>query len=177
MPTYFVNPLGSNTAPYDTRAKGATTFKGLLDNIVQADGDICEVCDGGEIDDTAVVIPNWTKKWIIRSHSENLSKPIVKTAPGDTGFGFVLGADEMEVYNIVTKKYGTPTSQWIAYNPSSLQKLIVKGCEFWGENLPTSPNAVGIWISDPGYMAQYFLAEDNDFYNCYRHIQTPGAPE
>lgn len=78
MTVYFINPLGSSTPPYDTRAKGATKFKTLLDNITQVHDDVFEFCDGGVIDDTGAVLPEITKRIWFRSHSENIVKPIIK---------------------------------------------------------------------------------------------------
>jgi len=175
-PIYFVNPLGSSTSPYETRAKGATNFKTLLDNITQASGNIIEVCDGGEIDDTAVVIPNITVQMVIRSHSGNSSKPIMKIRPNDTGLGLITGAWQVQILNIIMKKYGTPSSSWITWNPGTSQLLRVEGCEFWGENPSSSPNAIGVLIANPGTFAVSCDIEDNDFYNCWNHVEIQPLP-
>ena len=76
MAEYFVNALGSETSPYDTRAKGMNTVKGLADDIgAFSDGDIISITDDDEIDDSVSASIQTDKSITLRSALDNTIMP------------------------------------------------------------------------------------------------------
>jgi hypothetical protein len=170
MSTYFINPLGSNTSPYDTRAKGATKSKNLLDNITQADDDIFEFCDGGVIDDSGAQIPLITKRIWFRSHSENIVKPIIKTAdvfyiikldPGASVTGF-------KIHDLVFRHEGSnlagPGTIEIATGTYTHACEILR-CDFQAIGGESDNAKRGIGVISPSVFNLSLIIEGNTFEN------------
>lgn len=177
MPTYFLNSAGSNTAPYDTDAKGATTLKTLLDNITQQSGDIINVTDDGVIDDTGAVIPNITVPLTIQSDPGNSGVPEMSAQNSTHNLAFTTGAHSPVVKGIKFSKPGTASDRWIVYNPTSQTALTVEDCEFVGANPTTNANANAIEVANPGDFSGACNIKRNKFTNCRNHFIVAGAPE
>ena len=95
--TYFVNASGSNTAPFDTPAKGASNFQSLATGVVLADGVSIEVVNDGEIQDNIPASTTLTLKGTIRSYGTDgtdrlTSKPTWRLRYTDAASHVVLSA-------------------------------------------------------------------------------------
>lgn len=107
MAIYFVNPTSSSPGSgYLTKNTGAHTIKDLLDNITQADGDIIELTDDAEIDDSAAAIPDFTKGVTVRSYSGNTVKATVKILNSNGRFCGSATIDGLKFQNFKTYKAG-----------------------------------------------------------------------
>jgi hypothetical protein len=151
MPTYFLNASGSNTAPYDTPARGATDYWATIRPLLGAALDIVEVVDDGELDVSQVGdvanYPNTT----IRSYGRPdgggkhprdpdrwANKPTIKVSgPGNT-VGFYSQTNDAARRNriqnirayIDVAEYNPadfPTPLGVGYG-------IIEGCEVWVVN-------------------------------------------
>ena len=80
MSTYFLNNSGTNTIPYDTAIKGATTINTLATNVALQSGDIIEAVAGGVIDESGFIGDSILPDGItIRSWIDNgKTKPSIK---------------------------------------------------------------------------------------------------
>jgi len=77
LATFFVNANGSNTAPYTSRATGATTVSGLIASGVLYDGATVCICDGGAIVESGnVLFGNFDLT--LKSDPNNTTRPIIK---------------------------------------------------------------------------------------------------
>ncbi|MDO8640270.1 MAG: hypothetical protein Q7R33_01900 [Nitrosarchaeum sp.] len=82
MAVYFVNATGSDTAPFDTSAKGAHNLKYLIDNVV-LDNDTINFVAGSTIyEDVSILVDPLTtpsiKTIVYQSWSENSERPVWK---------------------------------------------------------------------------------------------------
>jgi len=174
MPTYFVNTAGSDTFPYDTEGKGATTFKNLFDNITQANGDIIEVIDGAEIDDSGALIPDITKEIIIRSYSGNTEKPIIKIYNTNYGFKLQGASGSPKIQQLKIYKAGPSAgSNFIKIDSGSYISPEITENEMWIANTTgmTSPVGVFIEVSTTTFSGQLKI-EKNEIYDMLIGIQT-----
>lgn len=169
MTIYFINPLGSNTPPYDTRAKGATKFKTLLDNITQADDDIFEFCDGGLIDDTGAVIPSITKRIWFRSHSENIVKPIIKADDVQHVIRLDGGASVtgFKVHDISFQNQGSNLTGATIEIPdfTYTHACEVLRCDFQAIGGETDNGKIGIGVEAPSIFNLSLIIDFNTFDN------------
>jgi hypothetical protein len=170
MTIYFINPLGSSTNPYDTRAKGATTLKILLDNIIQADDDIFEFCDGGIIDDSGATIPLITKRIWFRSHSENIDKPIIKAAGNVHIIRLDGGASVtgFKIHDLIFQNEGDfltgqPTVDIAAFTYTHACEIL--RCDFQAIGGVTDNAKQGIGIISPSIFNLSLIIDDNTFVN------------
>jgi hypothetical protein len=178
MATYVINAASSSPgSPWGTESTGAQTFKQLLDDITQADGDIIEVYDNAEIDDSAAKIPNITKDVTIRSYSENTGKPTVKIINNDVGFQFSAAgvSGNPKIHQIKMYKAGPSASgAFVKFNAGSFSSPEITENEMWASNTTSRGSSlVGVLIevSTATFSGQLKI-ERNEIYDVWNCIQT-----
>jgi len=131
MTVYYANAAGSDTAPYDTPAKGANLI-GTIKAIPWLSGDIVEVVDDGDIIEE-VSIPNATDNITIRSYGTDgndreTSKPTVRKNTATTPFITAVGTD-WNIQNIEFLKNNGSDDNYIAVAPSK-SDVTIEGNKF-----------------------------------------------
>jgi|GEM_PF-5902077 len=132
--TFFVNALGSATYPFDTPAKGATSISNLLSSISQEDGDIYELTDDAEIDNSTTTI-SIRKSITIRSYSGNTENAVVKLQ--NAGLGINISSDPtIDTIKFQNIKFYKPGPNAVAAffikggtSTNALNNLEISGCE------------------------------------------------
>ena len=88
MSSYYVNAIGSNEAPFDTKEKGSTSLYNLIATLPMQPGDVVEVIDAGEIIEPQESGIPYRSPFgvIIRSHADNVQKPTIRMVGNSTLF-------------------------------------------------------------------------------------------
>jgi len=118
MTTYFVNAAGSDTAPYDTVAKGANAVA-TIKAIPWLAGDIIEVVNDGDIIEESLVIAN-ANNITIRSYGTDgtdreTSKPTIRKNTNIDEFYTSVQSD-WKIQNILFLKNNGSNKQFIKVN-------------------------------------------------------------
>lgn len=132
MAVYFVNANGSETSPFDTPAKGANTIEHLIDGVAVTllSGDIIEVTDDAEIDDSGMLsFINIDVPIIVRGYVENTNKPIIKVSTATVLFGIDAA---ILVQGIRFYKTGSITTSVVFEIGTIANGCEISNCEFDG---------------------------------------------
>ena len=125
MATYFINPIGSETAPYDTADAGCVSWTSLFNNVTGGDGfvdgDIVEVVQG-TIVDTATNL-SVDAAITMRSYALNTQKPL-----------FSVGASSSKQY-IKVGGGGTPGSTFQNLSFTANFENVAQGALIGGPDL------------------------------------------
>ena len=164
MATYIINAAsGTPGSPWATEGTGAQSFKQLFDDITQSDGDIVEVYDNAEIDDTAGQ-SSITKDITIRSHSSNTSKPIVKLNNTGRLFTFSPGATGVfKVQQIRMYKDGpSADSEFLYLGSGAFSSPEISECEFWVDDPASKGSQLhAIWWDKNSSFSGLFTIKKN----------------
>jgi len=170
---YYINPLGSNTPPYDTPEKGIPTLSGALAALSPNPGDEVIVDgDNGEIDDSAAslsVVP----EGVIIKRKPGGAKPRLKIK--NDGVLLRLSNKGAKVQDIDFYKAGPSASSYFIDNVDGADgEHEVSDCTFEVEN-PTGNAADGIKISDRVFTGTAPKFASNIFKNIRNAIHSMGG--
>jgi hypothetical protein len=138
MATYYVNAAGSNTSPFDTVEKGATSIGYLAANAPGGllNGDIVEVVEaGGTI--TEPGSSNIPAGVVIRSYAGNTAKPSIQNVGGTN----VQISTDGTIQDIIFRSSGGNTIGIRNFNMSSAP--VFENCSFIGNG---SGTAIECWV-------------------------------
>lgn len=165
MATYFVASGGSNTAPYDTWAKAATSLQTAL-TAATSTGDIVVLqYDGVPSGDAEV---SGTTTWTFGGHialicaSNDGGSSYTPTPMGETGWighstaartiNFAFGAFRVFIFGLTVRNHGTATVQWGTSDGSHAECVAGK---FWSSSTSAS---VAWWLGAANNGYTHFVA-------------------
>jgi len=173
--TYFVNPDGSATSPYDTAEKGATTITALVGAVTLYDDDIIELVEAEDPIDESLSSPITIGVSVtIRSWASNEGKPTIKCPNDDKMFIVSSDADSPKFHDIKMYKAGPSASGFFIDRMSATDAPEVVGCEFWVEDTSILNDAGGIFIEDATFSTGCKI-EDNLFYDLRDAMYSEGG--
>jgi len=170
---YFVNDSGSNTSPYDTPGKGATSLLMLFngnsndppyDNTVPFyENDIVEVVSGSEINNSLYPYPEQIPLRVkIRSYFLNSEKPIIRINK-DSALFACCSFENIRFYKNGDDIGDFYVGAFIIKMPDSFNGLSVCGCEFECKNILIG-SRIGMAVVDI-YKCKDAIVENNIFIN------------
>jgi hypothetical protein len=176
MPTYYLNAAGSNTVPYDTPAKGATTLVGLFTGVTPVLGDTIKVCDEGgpiamgssDVTLPCVMEPDagcTSRPILVMSHPISIQRGIMRDLElqvGDLGVvsqaivfsadNFGSPGDEALIDRCIIRDTGFAAtgngSMYIAHNAYLMDKNMVRNCLIIGAGKAVGSMSAAIYAEN-----------------------------